>query len=100
MEEYFKEKYWVKIIERHDSFMKTVMYGNKAVNIEDIDLVYRDITHQEEDWTYMSECEFCWHEEEKIRYKTIIDVKKEDLTEEQKIEQRKPAEDLILSLIK
>ena len=98
MQKYLEEKYNLTFIDCKDRLWKYFYengYKESRWYIEDIDLEYLPITHQEEDWVEMQECWECEGLKSVTIYKTIIDVEVEDLTEFQKEEQRKYTESLI-----
>ena len=100
MIKYLEEKHGLNIRPKVDElcYLITIPWLRKIIAIEHEFVHYQDITHSELDWYTESICDCCDDMHKCPKYKEVVDVPAEFLTEEQKEEQRQVAESAIKKL--
>lgn len=92
---YLEKKHGIKIKPNDNDLNYTFRIWNR-VGFASYDMVnYRAITNMKQQWEEMIECHECNVTSMKPYFKEVVKVAVEDLSEEQKAEQRKPIEDII-----
>ena len=86
----------IKIVPSDTQLGMHLGYKDRVMYLNDMELMYRNIGHSVIDGKQEITCEDCGHTHMEDKYKFIVDVPVEKLTEEQKKEQR----EAIINVIK